>query len=72
MAVLSKKALLIPTPGQTEQEYLAGYLKEKKYFHICTQETLQLAMQIPEALSSEIRPAAVAGDKIKTLLESIL
>ena len=27
---LEKKAVFIPTPGQTEQEYLANYLKEKK------------------------------------------
>ena len=26
----SEKSILIPTPGQTEQEYLAGYLQEKK------------------------------------------
>ena len=25
-------ALLIPTPGQTEQEYLADYLSEKGWF----------------------------------------
>jgi len=25
------KARLIPTPGQTEQEYLAGYLQSKGY-----------------------------------------
>ena len=29
LSVLQKDALLIPTPGQTEQEYLAKYLKEK-------------------------------------------
>lgn len=29
---LRKKAVLVPTPGQTEQEYLGKYLMEKKYF----------------------------------------
>lgn len=29
---LHKHAFLIPTPGQTEQEYLATYLAEKKWF----------------------------------------
>lgn len=29
LAVLNKKAFLIPTPGQNEQEYLAEYLNEK-------------------------------------------
>lgn len=35
---LRKTALLIPTPGQTEQEYLANYLSEKKLFHSITQK----------------------------------
>jgi uncharacterized protein (TIGR00661 family) len=30
LAALGKKAILIPTPGQTEQEYLAKKLKERK------------------------------------------
>jgi len=30
LAVLQKKAFFIPTPGQTEQEYLAKYLQETK------------------------------------------
>jgi UDP:flavonoid glycosyltransferase YjiC (YdhE family) len=72
LAVLGKKALLIPTPGQSEQEYLAAYLKEKKYFQTCTQDALQLAIQIPEALSSEMQPATATEDKIKVLLEAIL
>ena len=28
---LGKKSILVPTPGQTEQEYLAAYLMEKKW-----------------------------------------
>ncbi len=32
LAALGKNAILIPTPGQTEQEYLSNYLFEKKYF----------------------------------------
>ena len=32
LSILGKTALIIPTPGQTEQEYLANYMQEKKYF----------------------------------------
>jgi uncharacterized protein (TIGR00661 family) len=71
LAILGKKALLIPTPGQTEQEYLASYLKEKKYFDTCAQGKLQLTIQIPETLSSEMRPAAADNNKIETLLNAI-
>ena len=35
---LGKKAILVPTPGQTEQEYLAGYLKQKELFHSIDQD----------------------------------
>lgn len=34
-------ALLIPTPGQTEQEYLAGYLSEKGWFATVSQRDLK-------------------------------
>ena len=36
-------ALLIPTPGQTEQEYLAGYLEEKGWFRSVSQRNTGLA-----------------------------
>jgi hypothetical protein len=34
-------ALLIPTPGQTEQEYLAGYLAEKGWFYTISQSEIK-------------------------------
>ncbi|MFN8166902.1 MAG: glycosyltransferase family protein [Bacteroidia bacterium] len=40
LEVLKKKALLIPTPGQTEQEYLAEYLGNKKHFSFAAQKDL--------------------------------
>ncbi|HQW83179.1 MAG TPA: glycosyltransferase [Ferruginibacter sp.] len=39
---IRKKAVLIPTPGQTEQEYLATYLGEKKFFVIVNQNEFSL------------------------------
>lgn len=42
LVALGKKAMLVPTPGQAEQEYLAGYLKEKKLFFTCNQQDVQL------------------------------
>ena len=35
---LGKKAVLVPTPGQTEQEYLAEYMKNRKMFYSVSQE----------------------------------
>jgi uncharacterized protein (TIGR00661 family) len=39
---LNKKAILIPTPGQTEQEYLAQYLMKRKIFFSVEQKKFDL------------------------------
>ncbi|UCG50217.1 MAG: hypothetical protein JSU94_10580, partial [Phycisphaerales bacterium] len=41
-----KNALLLPTPGQTEQEYLADYYEKKRYFHHVSQYRLKLKRDI--------------------------
>jgi predicted glycosyltransferase len=51
LALTGKKALLIPTPGQTEQEYLARSLAEKKIFPFQTQADLNIEKGIAEALA---------------------
>jgi len=48
LALLQKKAILIPTPGQKEQEYLATYLKEKKYFYTVEQKNMDISKDISE------------------------
>jgi len=42
IVVFGKKAILVPTPGQTEQEYLARYYQEKNYFYTVSQKLFQL------------------------------
>jgi UDP-N-acetylglucosamine transferase subunit ALG13 len=44
---LNCSALLIPTPGQTEQEYLAVYLSEKGWFDTVNQNKLKEEIHIP-------------------------
>ncbi len=44
IASLQKKAFLIPTPGQPEQEYLACYLLEKGMILSATQENFNLEL----------------------------
>lgn len=43
LVALKKDALLIPTPGQTEQEYLAEYLASHKIFKSVSQSEFSLA-----------------------------
>lgn len=42
LTTLGKRAILIPTPGQTEQEYLAKYLMAKKIFFSMPQDSFDL------------------------------
>jgi uncharacterized protein (TIGR00661 family) len=51
LAYLGKKALLIPTPGQTEQEYLAAMLAKKNIFVTQSQHKINLQIGIQQALS---------------------
>ena len=50
---LKKKAILIPTPGQYEQEYLAKRLMEKGWFYSCRQEdfSLDLIEKVPDPVN---------------------
>jgi len=48
LAALQKTAILIATPGQTEQEYLADYLSRKKLFVKAQQASLNLKTSILE------------------------
>ncbi len=47
------KAILIPTPGQTEQQYLAKSLSEKKIAHTVSQQNLNLKEDLKKAHSAK-------------------
>jgi uncharacterized protein (TIGR00661 family) len=49
LSLLGKKALFIPTPGQTEQVYLAHYHKKRKNFYSVDQDRLNLISDVEEA-----------------------
>lgn len=42
LTALKRNAFLVPTPGQTEQEYLAEHLTEKGLFNYCKQKDFNL------------------------------
>lgn len=46
LIAIEQKAVLVPTPGQTEQEYLAKYLSEKGVFELMLQNDLNLSKVI--------------------------
>jgi len=49
LAALNKKAVFIPTPGQTEQEYLAKELKDKNIAFSETQSQFNLKIALKES-----------------------
>jgi hypothetical protein len=49
LIVIEKKAILIPTPGQTEQEYLAKYHFEKGHFYAQKQKDFDLVKALKES-----------------------
>lgn len=46
LVYVKKEAVLIPTPGQTEQEYLAEYLKDRKEFRFFRQSEVEKLLLI--------------------------
>ncbi len=49
LAALGKKALFIPTPGQTEQEYLARYFSQQKICYSHAQKKFDLRKALEES-----------------------
>ncbi|MBF0433443.1 MAG: hypothetical protein HQK83_19355 [Fibrobacteria bacterium] len=72
LAELEKPALLIPSPNQTEQEFLADYLEQKGFFHHANQDTLDLAREIPIARSYKgFSPPWKTDTSVKKILEEV-
>jgi len=61
LAVLRKKALLIPTPGQTEQQYLAGHLHNKGIFPAYRQQDFSLEKALSDATHFPFHPLVIDG-----------
>jgi UDP-N-acetylglucosamine:LPS N-acetylglucosamine transferase len=61
LAAINKKAILIPTPGQTEQQYLGKQLHKKGILY-CTQQTgFDLKKALHAAASFPYLPSGMNG-----------
>ena len=73
LAMLRKKAILIPTPGQKEQEYLAKYLFRKQYFFSTQQKGFLIEDTIEKMDSFRFKFFDVDKDEYKkTIHEFVL
>lgn len=69
---LKKKAILIPTPGQTEQLYLGEQMKEKKWFVVEQQNDFQLYTSIPFCLGKELSLPTLNFELHKQVLSELV
>lgn len=70
---LGKKSILIPTPGQTEQEYLAKYLSEKKIAFCISQKDFSIKEALQKASGFEYKHTNyINSSKLSLLINSFL
>lgn len=67
-----KKSILIPTPGQTEQEYLAAYLMEKKIAFCISQKDFSLSQHLQAASQFAYQAIPAAATHLPGVIASFL
>ncbi|HEY8692964.1 MAG TPA: glycosyltransferase [Chloroflexota bacterium] len=73
LAELGKPAVLIPTPGQTEQEYVTGYLSAKGHFFAADQSSLNLAEAVAAGDPPKpYQPPHLTETSVQRFLEEVL
>ncbi|WP_207491719.1 glycosyltransferase [Aridibaculum aurantiacum] len=69
---LQKKAILIPTPGQTEQEYLATYLRGKGWCLTYNQDAFNLHEALEEAKKKNFAFPEMNMDAYQPVIDDLL
>jgi glycosyl transferase family 28 len=69
---LRKKAILIPTPGQTEQEYLAAYLHQQHIAFTVAQKDFFLPGILEAAKQFHYHVQAFPGGQVKHAIQNLL
>ncbi len=67
-ALHCQKAILVPTPGQTEQEYLATHFEQKYGYLVQTQKDLNLAVALQQLETEKAAVFPVSEQKKGALL----
>jgi UDP-N-acetylglucosamine transferase subunit ALG13 len=69
---LGKKAVLVPTPGQTEQEYLAHHLHEKNLFPYMYQSEFDLAKAVERSGTYNYQTLNIDFEAYKPALQQLI
>jgi hypothetical protein len=65
---LNRKSILIPTPGQTEQEYLAIHLQKQKWCLTVTQDEFNLEAALKKASDFAYKDSGINMELYKIVL----
>jgi uncharacterized protein (TIGR00661 family) len=68
---LRKNAILVPTPGQTEQEYLAKRLMKKKWFYSISQYGFDLKKAINDCAAYQVPDINISTDLLEIEIRNL-
>lgn len=79
MLTLGKPAVLVPTPGQTEQEYLGRWLSDRGWFRVIEQKNFDIDLILNKELSpdngnrlpSQRRERDLLEERVRSVLKRI-
>jgi uncharacterized protein (TIGR00661 family) len=69
---LQQAAVLIPTPGQTEQEYLAQYLAQQKIFYTIEQDKFMLEEVLQEVRNAHLEIPLMDMQQYKKIIADFI
>ncbi len=69
---VQQKAILIPTPGQTEQQYLAGYLMQQKMFFSVWQNNFSLSAALKSMDAFTFRNNVTVTEDYKIIIAGLM
>jgi uncharacterized protein (TIGR00661 family) len=72
LIALQQKAILVPTPGQTEQEYLAQYLTAQKIFYSIPQHQFSIATALQAAAAFSFTASSITVNNYKGRVEALI
>ncbi len=72
LALMRRKAIFVPTPGQTEQEYLAKYFSERKIAYSVSQRKFDLNVALKESEKYSGFTEKYSGEEYKKAVDSFL
>ncbi len=71
LAELGKRALFVPTPGQSEQEYLARFHRERGHVWSSTQRDLDIPRDLRRAKAASGMPRIGSAQSVRNFLAAI-